>query len=486
MDGVAEDYLDAAAQLDPVIATGWGVPGHETELPEYSPEWLEQVSILRSATLRRLGETDSVDSIDRVTAAALREELEVAEQLRASGADESCLNIISSPVQLVRDVFAMMPSSTVEDWATITRRLAAVPDALAGYKSSLQLASDRGVVSAVRQVAAVAGQARSAGSSSGFFAGMVASAQTVAGEPVPPRLQADLGRAAADASAAYVDLADFLEDELAIQAPVHDAVGIERYTVQSRSFLGSAIDLAETYEWGQHELVRIVDQMTMTADHIYPGASVREAIGLLNNDPSRTLHGTDALREWMQTTSDAAVAALAGTHFDIPESIQRLECRIASTHTGGIYYTRPSEDLTQPGCTWWSVPTGVSSFATWSQLSAVYHEGVPGHHLQIAQTMLSDTLNRWRRIGSWNSGHGEGWALYAENLMAELGFLNDPADYLGMLDSQSLRAARVGTRHRIPLRLSHPEIHRRRSLDIRTSLRIPSHALRARRRITSL
>jgi uncharacterized protein (DUF885 family) len=93
---------------------------------------------------------------------------------------------------------------------------------------------------------------------------------------------------------------------------------------------------------------------------------------------------------------------------------------------------------------WWSVPHGVTEFATWKELSTVYHEGVPGHHLQIAQTVYrSDLLNRWRRLASWISGHGEGWALYAERLMADLGFLDEPGDYMGMLDSQSFRAARV-------------------------------------------
>jgi uncharacterized protein (DUF885 family) len=147
----------------------------------------------------------------------------------------------------------------------------------------------------------------------------------------------------------------------------------------------------------------------------------------------------------MQQTSDEAVAALADTHFDIPDPIRVLECRIAPTQQGGIYYTGPSEDLvTRPGRMWWSVPKGVTEFSTWREKTTVYHEGVPGHHLQVAQTAYrSDLLNRWRRLASWISGHGEGWALYAERLMADLGYLDDPADYLGMLDGQSLRAARV-------------------------------------------
>jgi uncharacterized protein (DUF885 family) len=185
--------------------------------------------------------------------------------------------------------------------------------------------------------------------------------------------------------------------------------------------------------------------MAATAQRIRPGADVAQAIAVLDADPQRQLNGTEALRAWMQRTSDDAVAALAGTHFDIPEQIRTLECRIAPTQTGGMYYTGPSDDLvSRPGRMWWSVPAGVTSFTTWREKSVVYHEGVPGHHLQVGQTAVRrELLNRWRRAASWISGHGEGWALYAERLAADLGWLDDPGDYLGMLDSQALRAARV-------------------------------------------
>jgi len=117
---------------------------------------------------------------------------------------------------------------------------------------------------------------------------------------------------------------------------------------------------------------------------------------------------------------------------------------IAPTETGGIYYTGPSDDFSRPGRMWWSVPKGVNTFGTWKELTTVYHEGVPGHHLQVAQTVFrSELLNKWRRLEAWTSGHGEGWALYAERLMAELGYMDDPGNRMGWLDGQSLRAARV-------------------------------------------
>jgi uncharacterized protein (DUF885 family) len=171
---------------------------------------------------------------------------------------------------------------------------------------------------------------------------------------------------------------------------------------------------------------------------------VAEAVKALDADPDRRIFGRDALRDWMQGTADATIAELDGTHFDIPGPARTIEAMIAPTEDGGIYYTGPNEDWSRPGRMWWALPDGVEDFSTWKELTTIYHEGVPGHHLQVAQAIyLQDQLNRWQRLMSWVSGHGEGWALYAERLMDELGFLDDPGNKLGMLDAQLLRAARV-------------------------------------------
>jgi uncharacterized protein (DUF885 family) len=146
----------------------------------------------------------------------------------------------------------------------------------------------------------------------------------------------------------------------------------------------------------------------------------------------------------MQALTDETIADMHGTHFDIPEPVRRMECCIAPTSDGGIYYSGPSEDFSRPGRMWWAVPAGIDAFSTWREVTTVYHEGVPGHHLQIAQSQArADLLTRWQRLMGFCSGHGEGWALYAERLMDELGYLDDPGNRLGMLDAQAFRAARV-------------------------------------------
>ncbi|MBV9823915.1 MAG: DUF885 domain-containing protein [Actinobacteria bacterium] len=443
VDALAERHLDAQLRLDPLTATFVGVPGFDELLPDLSPAGLQAQAELDRQTLRALREADPADDTDRVTIAAMTERLTVHDDLYNLGAPLSELNNIASPVQNLRDVFDLMPTDTAEEWSRIAHRMQALPAAIDGYIESLRLAASRGDVAPRRQV--LAGMVQSEGNlgPKGFFADFVTGVRN-GGDPVPDSLRADLARGAQAAQDGYQRLSDFLMNELIGRAPVADAIGAERYPVLSRQFLGATVDLEETYAWGLAEVARIDRLMAETANEIKSGSTVAEAIEVLDADPARKLHGTEALQAWMQERSDAAIEALAGSHFEISDRLRRLECRIAPTHTGVIYYTGPSDDFARPGRMWWSVPAGVTEFSTWRELTTVYHEGVPGHHLQVARAVeCKEQLNRWRRLAAWVSGHGEGWALYAEWLMSDLGYMDDPGNRLGLLDGQSLRAARV-------------------------------------------
>ena len=447
IDRIADDYLAREVQLSPITATYLGITGHDEELDDYSPAGHEAQAALRAEVLDQLDRATPVDDIDRVTLAAMRERLGLAEEIHRAGIDEMALNVLASPLQSIRGCFDLMPTATDEDWGVISRRLEAVPEALTGWQVSLLSASAKGNITPRRQVEACIQQCADLVAADGYFATLVAHARlsedTGPGELADSTKEA-LTSAAESASAAYAELGTWLKDHLLDDAPLEDACGEERYALLSRYFLGAKVDLAETYAWGQQEVDRITAEMEQVAEQIKPGSTVKEAIAALDADPTYQLHGTDELRAWMQKRADEAIAELAGTHFDIPDPVRTIECLIAPTQTGGIYYTGPSEDFSRPGRMWWSVPKGVTEFGTWKELTTVYHEGVPGHHLQVAQTVFrSERLNKWRRMAAWTSGHGEGWALYAERLMDELGFMDDPGNKMGLLDSQSLRAARV-------------------------------------------
>jgi uncharacterized protein (DUF885 family) len=442
VDAVAEAWVDTQLDLYPEFRVYLGRPGREGEYADYSPAGTERAIAETRRALEEIRSARAVDAVDDVTKMDLERELQLTVDKHEAGFDQRDLNVIASPAQELRDIFDLMPTATVDDWSHVATRLGNLPGAMAGYIETLRSGIASGNVPAIRQVTEVAAQARKQLHESGFFFELARGA-AAEGVDLPDSLRSELERGARASSEAYGTLVEFLTSELAPHAPEKDAVGRDLYALASRGFLGAVVDLDETYEWGFEELARMTAEQEAIAREILPGASVLEAIAFLDGDATRKLHGTDALQRWMQETSDRAVEELSRTQFDIPAEVRRLECMIAPTQEGGIYYTNPTDDFARPGQMWWSVPEGVTEFDTWRELTTVYHEGVPGHHLQIGQAVYNKAmLNTWRR-NAGTSGHAEGWALYAERLMEQLGYLDDPADRLGMLDGQRMRAARV-------------------------------------------
>ncbi|WP_416393386.1 MULTISPECIES: DUF885 domain-containing protein [unclassified Curtobacterium] len=444
VDRVAEDWVATLVDLDPTVATYIGVSGRTGEYGDTSPAGAAALAEAARSAKRALDAADAVDAVDRVTKTDLGAELDLVQESFDRKLHLRDLNVIASPAQSVRDVLDLMPTATESDWQDIASRLHALPDAIEGIRETLLEGTREDVTPARRQVALIAEQATRTGAEDGVFRQLVDGAAFDDGGSVPEALRAELARGAEVAAAAYRSFGQFLEHELMPLATPVDAVGREAYELHSRRFLGAVVDLDETYQWGIEELARMRAEQERIADRIESGASVARAIEVLDADPARVLHGTDALQRWMQETSDESIRAMDGRYFDIADPIKRLECRIAPTQEGGIYYTGPSDDFSRAGRMWWSVPQGVTEFGTWREKTTVYHEGVPGHHLQISQGVYNrGELNTWRRQLAGSSGHVEGWALYAERLMEQLGFLDDDGDRLGMLDGQRMRAARV-------------------------------------------
>lgn len=445
LDRACDKYIHDYAELDPIAATDWGLLADPAALPDLSPEGLDAKAELDRQFLASLPGLGVADEVDRITAAALDDRLTLAGLLHQGHEDAAELNNLASPLQSVTQAFSLMPTATVEDWRHIVERMDRVTLALGQYAESLQYAAQAGVVAARRQVLIGISQCRSIGkpgSPGAFFELLI--------KECPRAVAAQIGedqllQAARTAGQAYLWLADWLEERLLPQAADRDPVGRQRYELFSALFVGARVDLDETYQWGIEELQRIVAlQESIAADLYGPGTEVGEAYRRLNAEKRYHLNGEDALLSWLQTTGDQAIADLNGTQFTIAPELQVLQARIAPSKEGGVWYTGPSADFSRPGQMWWSIPEGETVFHTWQEKTTVFHEGIPGHHLQIAQAVYeAGALNLWRRLGSWNSGHGEGWALYAEKLMADLGYMDDPGDRMGMLDGQRLRAARV-------------------------------------------
>ncbi|QJS13176.1 DUF885 domain-containing protein [Streptomyces argyrophyllae] len=442
---VADAYVDDLVSLDPVIGTYLGVKESSSRLPDYSPAGREALAELARTTLAKLDEAERRPGADsdaeRRCARLLRERLtaeiavhEADEHLRAIGN-------MSTPGHSVRDIFTVTPADTEEDWAAIAQRLRAVPGAVAGYRASLELGLERKLFAAPRPTATYIGQLTewtdTDGTGRGWYEDFAAAG--------PQALRAELDEAARAATGALVELRDWLRD---VYAPAIEGapnvVGRERYARWARYFNGTDLDLDEAYAYGWAEFHRILGEMRTEAEKILPGAETPWVALAHLDEHGRHIEGVDEVRDWLQGLMDRAIEELDGTHFELAERVRKVESRIAPP--GGAaapYYTAPSEDFSRPGRTW--LPTmGQTRFPVYDLVSTWYHEGVPGHHLQLAQwAHVAENLSRYQATVGGVSANAEGWALYAERLMDELGYLTDPEERLGYLDAQMMRAARV-------------------------------------------
>ncbi|MGW0931669.1 DUF885 domain-containing protein [Streptomyces sp. NPDC002644] len=442
---VADAYVDDLIALDPITGTYLGVGESSGRLPDTSPAGQEALAELQRATLARLDEAErrpgADTGIERRCARLLRERLTAELAVHEAQEGLRAVSNIHSPVHSVREVFTVTPADTEEDWAAIAERLRAVPAALAGYRESLALGLERKLYGGPRPCAVFVEQltewADPHGTGRGWFEDFAADG--------PEKLRGELDEAARGATAALVELRDWMRDVYGpAVAGAPDTVGRERYAGWARYYNGTDLDLDEAYAYGWAEYHRILAEMRTEAERILPGAATPWVALAHLDEHGRHIEGVDEVRDWLQGLMDRAVRELDGTHFDLAEPVKRVESCIAPPGSAAApYYTNPSEDFSRPGRTW--LPTmGLTRFPVYDLVSTWYHEGVPGHHLQLAQwTYVAKDLSRYQATVGGVSANLEGWALYAERLMDELGYLRDAEERLGYLDAQMMRAARV-------------------------------------------
>ncbi|MDH6137659.1 uncharacterized protein (DUF885 family) [Kitasatospora sp. MAA4] len=445
---IADAHLDRVTALDPMVSTWLGVnPGDDRQL-DLSLDGFDARAELARQALAALAPVTPQGPEDEVCARLLRERLTAELAVHEAGDHLRQLRNIGSPVQWVREIFTYMPTETDEDWAAVAGRLRNLPGALAGCRATLTEGIARGLLSAPRQAAAVADQ-YAAWTAADWFTGFAARGTD--------RLRPELDAAARQATAAVGEFSAWLRaDYLPAAAGTPDGVGRERYLRAARFCTGADLDLDEAYGWAWAEFHRMNAELRAEAERVLPGASPLEAVRHLD-ERGHTVDGEEGIRVWLQELMDEAIEALDGRHFDISPPVRRVESLIAPEGSAAApYYSGPSLDFTRPGRTY--LPTlGRKAFPTWQLVSIWYHEGVPGHHLQLAQwNVAAAQLSRYQVTLGKVSANIEGWALYAERLMDDLGFLTEPARRFGFLDEQMLRTIRVIIDIGMHLRLAIP------------------------------
>jgi uncharacterized protein (DUF885 family) len=433
---ILDRFMEEGIKLSPIGATMLGVPGLDDQLDDLSMEGNEKRAELTRSTLAALKSSQPVNELDRIARDVAVERLTSELNLNDTYEARILFNLISSPVTSIRQVFEMMKKDQPETIANVTKRMNGISAALDGWKSTLTFVAEKGKVNSRRQVLATAGQLETF--SKGAFT-------AVAKKFDPSGVNSELFAAAKSAESACASLSTWMRETYAPQSLPTDGVGETRYKMWARHFTGADLDLRDTYEWGIKQLEEINNRMWVAAKKLYPDAtSLREVADRLDKDPRYTVEGEENLLKKLREFIEAAVQRLDGKEFDIDPRIKTCEARLAPEGSASAaYYMGPSEDLSRPGTTWF--PTmGRKTFGWWNIVSTWYHEAVPGHHLQIATTKINtERLNRFQRNRVFISGYSEGWALYAERLMDELGAFEDPGYEMGYLSAQGLRAARI-------------------------------------------
>ena len=437
----ADRFVDEQSALDPNLATGRGTPGFDHLLTDLSPAGHEARATHLRASLAALAALPVTNDDDRRAKDFITERFTTSLAAHDAGNWMRSISAISWPAGNMRSTFDLMSRDGEAAWANIVARVSAVPTAIAQLQATYEQGRANGIVAARRQAFAAADQVGTwAGNQ--WFNTLVEEA--AARTDVSPTLQAKLADGAPKANAAFGALAAYLRETYAPAADPVDGCGPERYALNVRSFLGADLDPAEMYQWAWGDFHHLRAEIAKTCEQIKPGASFAEVIELLDTDPSpaRALHSAEAYQQWLQEITDEALAN-SKPHFDIPTEIDRCEALIPPAGSAAAaYYTGPSEDFSRPGRTWY--PTlGRTHFPKWGDVTTCYHESVPGHHLQIGYAKVqAASLSRIQR-SAFISGHGEGWALYAEALCDEFGWFENPDHRLGFLGGQILRTVRV-------------------------------------------
>lgn len=440
---LSDALVDEIAALSPTLATIVGIKGYDHLWDDFSPEGAERDQEKLEGMLARVKAAKVGGDPGARLAAEVAGDMLTDEAARFQAQEHlRDLNNLASSLQHIREVFDHMGKGTRDEWSAVVSRLEGLPAAVAAYERRLDVGRQKGLSVARRQVLEGVRQARHA-------AGESSTLLRLLGEWEASGLADDvLGKGVAEgvtrSRAAFGELADYLERDYLPSAAEADGVGEERYARLVRRFLGSTPDLRATYDWGWTEVARLGRRMQETAAAISPGATLPEVLRLLQEEPARAAASPGEFRDLMQERQTVALSELEGVHFDVPAPIRRVEVKLAPPGGAlGAFYVGPSEDFSRPGTVWFAIGEQ-QVVPLFDEVSTAYHEGFPGHHLQNGIQMTSAArLSRFQKMLVWYPGSGEGWALYAEDLMEELGYLEKPDYLMGKLSSEMLRACRV-------------------------------------------
>jgi uncharacterized protein (DUF885 family) len=470
---MTQDYF----ALRPEIATYYGVTdanagaGVMSSLTDYSPSGELHRRAAIAAMLAKLNaiDVDKLSASDRVSLGAIKSE--VAGALLPAQAVEYG-NILGeygvwflpyavnhlSGLQIefpgyMEDKFAV---TNAADAKAYLARLGAYPEAMKGLIAKLNQDAEQGVIApdfvidkTLRGLQAQISTSPAKHPLVLSFAAKLATASMKDGETLVKSAAELVERNYYSATRELIAALEALRPKA-----VHDAgigrlpKGAELYQALIKHLANSDKTADEIHQLGLAEVTRITKEMDDLLKKVgYTDGTVGERMQVLLNDPKylypNTVEGKQLLMADIHADLALINAKLPLWFGRLPHQEVAVEAvpdsRAAST--SGAFYDAPSQDGTRKGTFWISL-YDTASLPSYSLQTLTYHETNPGHHLQTI-IGLSDTLPLMSTL-FYSNAAGEGWALYAERLAAEMGiYADDPIDDIGRLQSELHRAVRL-------------------------------------------
>ncbi|MGB6308086.1 MAG: DUF885 domain-containing protein, partial [Steroidobacteraceae bacterium] len=226
--------------------------------------------------------------------------------------------------------------------------------------------------------------------------------------------------------------------------------GYAFYAFLIHQFTTTDMTPAQIHEMGLAEVARSQDEIGALMRRIHFDGTVREFMAKVKADPRNYEPNDAAGRAAYLERARGIVAAMQGKITDafvapapLPLRVVRTEAYKEASSPPG-FYEPGSADGTRPGTVYLNLAD--MRLCPLDELEdLLYHEGVPGHHMQISTILVDRSIPRLRKINEWwqDSAFVEGWGLYAERLGKDLGFYQDPYSEFGLLSGELWRASRL-------------------------------------------
>ena len=445
IEAVADDYLHEMLLRFPATGTYYSLPdARHDKLFDNSPDALLAWHAKEDAWLAALtaiGAPTDIGSRDWVTYGILFEELSGSIATRVCRSELWAASSITAWHTDLPVMFDLQPVGSAAARSAALQRLSRVADYIDTEASNLRAGLDFGFSAPRPTVAGVPAEIRALLDKDNPFLNVATRDDDAEFTKAVHEIFATQIAPAIERFASYIDN-DYLpkaREELAVSA---NPRGEQCYSALVRAFTTISVAPEVIHETGLQQIANIRADMQAIIDEHFGGGEIEPFLRRLNVDPEFTFASEAEILQRARNTLAGIRPLMPELFAVLPKADVIIKPYPSYRESGTGEYWSSSEDGTRPGTMY--IPTShPEQRSRTGQQSFLYHETIPGHHLQGAIALeLGDRVHPIARY-LWNSGYGEGWALYAERLMDELGQYSTPLDRIGMLSDQGARAARL-------------------------------------------